>query len=62
MDILEALTETLTTSAYNGCGGRIVVVGVGRVEGIAQGVYDLALETGSYVGVDANVGVAEKFL
>ncbi|MEN3541137.1 hypothetical protein AAH991_38905 [Microbispora sp. ZYX-F-249] len=59
------MTATLTaTSADGGCGGW--VVGVGSVEGVAQGVDGLVLEAEAYVGVDAggyaDVGVAEEFL
>lgn len=61
------LTATLTaTSADDGCGGWVVGVAVRRVEGVAEGVDGLALETESYVGVDAggdaDVGVSEEFL
>lgn len=47
------------------CGRWFVGVGV-RLEGVAEGVYGLALEAESDVGVDAggdaDVGVAEEFL
>jgi hypothetical protein len=59
------LTATLTaTSADDGCGGWVVGVVVLAADGIAEGVYGLALE--SYVRVDAggnaDVGVAQQLL
>ncbi|MFF2697855.1 hypothetical protein ACFVUQ_05760 [Streptomyces cyaneofuscatus] len=48
------------TSADSRCGGWVVGGVVGRVEGIAEDVDGLALE--SDVGADADVGVVEEFL
>ena len=48
------MTATLTaTSADDGCGGWVVGVVIGRVEGVAEGVDGLELEAESDVGVDA---------
>lgn len=55
-------SATLTaTSADDGRGGW-GVRGAGRAEDAAEGVDGLTLEAESYVGVDADVGVAEEFL
>jgi hypothetical protein len=59
------LTATLTaTSADDGCGGWVVVVAIGRPEGVAEGVDGQALEAEPYVGVDtggdADVGVPQE--
>lgn len=51
----------MATSADDGCGGR-VVRGISRVKDAAKGVDGLALKAEAYVGVDADVGVAEEFL
>jgi hypothetical protein len=57
------LTATVTaTSADDGCRGWVFGVFLGRAEGVAEGVDGLALEAEAYVGVDADVGVAEEFL
>ncbi len=56
-------TATVTATTANGCHGRWVFGAfVGRAEGVAEGVDGLALQAEAYVGVDADVGVAEEFL
>jgi hypothetical protein len=50
------------TSADGWFGGWVVRVVVGRVEGVGEGVDCVPLEVEPYVGVDADVGVAEDFL
>lgn len=62
MGLLSRLTATLTaTSTDDGCGWWVVGAVVLAAESVAQGV-DGPLESESYVGVDAGVGVPEKFL
>jgi hypothetical protein len=55
-----AVLDAAATSVDGGCGGRVVRFVAGRTEG----VYGLALEVESYVGVTVtpNVGVGEEFL
>jgi hypothetical protein len=61
------LTATVTaTSADDYRGGWVVRASVGLAEGVVEGVYGLALEPESDVGVDAggdaDVGMAEQLL
>jgi len=57
------LTATLAaTSADGDRSGRVIRGVVLTAEGVAQGVDGVTLESEPYVGVDADVGVAEEFL